>query len=111
MNEKPKMVPAFDMEDIRRWERNFEMNAPSAKDRTHATDNPAVISMRSQASKYGVAFRIRLADGTEQSIFLNPLVARAMMLEILQIGEESGWMPNPQSIAAPLIPPALRKKV
>lgn len=102
---------AFDEADLRRWERDFEMNAPSAKDRTEATDCPHVVSLRSQASAYGFAMRVKLADGSEADMFLNVIAARALALSILDAGAQGGWMFDPNRITIPRIPASKKRKV
>ena len=106
-----KKVWAFDQADLHRWERRFEMEAPSAKDRVDATDCPHAVSLRSQASAYGIAVKMRLADGSETEVFLNVLVARALAMEIIDVGARIGWMKDPKSITIPLIPAHQKRKV
>ena len=111
MTQPKKTIPAFDTADLYRWERRFESDAPGQSDRRLALDCPHVVSMRSQPSAYGIAVRMRFADGSEADAFFNPVVARSLAIEIMQTGHEVGWMPDIMTMGFPKIAPDQKKTI
>lgn len=106
-----KKVMAFNEDDIRRWEHQFEMNAPRPKNGVSATDHPHVLSFREKDTPYGIALAFSLSDGNEPLMFLNPVVARALAAAILNAGKTSRWMPNIMTLSPPWIDPEEVRKV
>jgi hypothetical protein len=100
-----RQIDAFSMEDLRRWEQAFEANAPKATNDVKLNDLPRVISLRQSNSRSGIGLTLRLSDGTEPQFFMNPVVARAVAIAIMNAGRLDGWLPDIMTVAIPQIDP------
>lgn len=108
---KDTSVPAFTVEDVRRWEREIRTNVPPSLHGLDLTMLQSVTAMNFGLSPYGLALRFTTDAGTTADIFINPVVAQALMQSIRGFGEQAGWIGPDGGISIPHVLPQDRRQI
>jgi hypothetical protein len=79
-------------EEVVTLERAFERKKPAMPDPATATELEMVESFAEVPTNRALHVRLRMKDGSEHNLVLNPVVARLLALSVLYRGEEGGWL-------------------
>ena len=85
-------MSGFTDDEVAALERRFETKRPRAPDPSDPAGFETVESFSDVPTERGLHLRLRLSDGTERLLLLNPVVARRLALSVLYRGEEAGWL-------------------
>lgn len=92
--------PLFDRATVARWRRASENGPPNFDDR-EVDAIPKVDSFIAAGLDKGIAFRLKMQDGSIVDISLNPLLARAMGVLISKAGDQAGWLDGQGNLSFP----------
>ena len=81
----------FSDDEVAAMERMLETKRPRPPD-SDESKLEDVVSLTAVGTDAGLAVRIRLQDGSERQLRLNPVAARHLALSVLYRGEEAGWL-------------------
>jgi|GEM_PF-4823504 len=105
-----KFVPAFAIDDVRRWEAELRGAEVPSLSNTDLTLLPNVTGMLFGRSPYGLAFRFVTDAGTTADIMLNPVAAHALVQSIMGHGHDAGWVAPDGNLSIPQIPPEMKRR-
>jgi hypothetical protein len=97
----------FTDDQVDALERRFEVRRPAVPETSDSAKFENVESFAEAPTEIGLHLRMRMTDGTERLLLLNPVVARRLALSVLYRGEEAGWLDAyGDVITSPTIPKA-----
>ena len=108
---KDTSVPAFTVEDVRQWERDIRTNVPPELRGVDLPLLPSVTALGFGVTSYGLAIRYVTDAGSTADIFINPVVAQALIQSIRGLGQQWGWIAPDGTLSIPLVPPQDRRPV
>ncbi|MGR3464263.1 hypothetical protein [Limimaricola sp.] len=105
-----KFVPAFEIEDIRRWETELLTAKVPSLSNTDLTMLPHITGMIFGRTPYGLAIRYVTDAGTTADIMLNPVAAHALVQSIMGHGHDAGWVAPDGKLSIPQVPPKMKRR-
>jgi len=79
-------------QDIQRWETIGEAQRPKDPTPEECLTAPGVQSFTGLCRRDGITLRLAVDDGQQVTLNLNPVVAAALLRELVQAGNRMGWI-------------------